>query len=676
MANDQTEGKYEIGYGSPPVESRFRDGISGNPRGRPKKTLVTILMEAFSRRILVQLNGRSRKVSVFHTIMLRLKAKALKGSASAIAVFYMALDMAGLTAEVSEEERKRRGMAFPRSFEPDEMDLIQGEARELDRQRYLAMAENREAPRTDCPAVPAAIKTGDQLAAECKFAAALNSYRSELARCKTKLTANSADRDAQYGFRKALGRIGLVAYTHFLDREFEQVIAITDEAIEEGTSPFWVAPNDWERGWSNTRWLNVLRAHAQMFCNREGAARQFYLRIQTPAHARYYTSWECTIQHDFFQLRLTGHTHPLMWEIEKHFHVAGWIRDTNDPIPPRVEDHLPHATDIKMADRLVQQGALDEALAAYRHLLATDNQGELNLLADRIGRLARAFLLIGGHATALECADEAIRRDPYSTSAHLDRAHALMFLNGLDEARRIYLRYYDKNLPLAKMGQDAIKQDFAQLREAGSAHSLMTEVEKTFAGALWEQKLAKDEDSPPGEIPPTVRVEAASPPLDDLQSGQTLYSEGRLDEALKVTHRCIAKPSPDRKANEERLAAVILASDIARDFVAAGKFDNALAALSYSLSKFSGLPIANIRRAHALMFQGDRAEATMLYLQYRNTQVPPAPIGKDIILEDFGFLRSRGRVDPLMDDIELRLRSSEQAGPTGEDGQGKEVPSS
>lgn len=32
MQGDRT---YEVGYGKPPVHSRFRPGVSGNPRGRP-----------------------------------------------------------------------------------------------------------------------------------------------------------------------------------------------------------------------------------------------------------------------------------------------------------------------------------------------------------------------------------------------------------------------------------------------------------------------------------------------------------------------------------------------------------------------------------------------------------------------------------------------------------------
>src|ERR1700722_1671568 len=43
---------YAIGYGKPPVETRFQKGQSGNPEGRPRgrKSLVTLLGDALSHR--------------------------------------------------------------------------------------------------------------------------------------------------------------------------------------------------------------------------------------------------------------------------------------------------------------------------------------------------------------------------------------------------------------------------------------------------------------------------------------------------------------------------------------------------------------------------------------------------------------------------------------------------
>lgn len=54
-----------IGYKKPPSKSRFRKGMSGNPRGRPKgsKNLATLMKRALSEKVAVHENGRRRMIS-------------------------------------------------------------------------------------------------------------------------------------------------------------------------------------------------------------------------------------------------------------------------------------------------------------------------------------------------------------------------------------------------------------------------------------------------------------------------------------------------------------------------------------------------------------------------------------------------------------------------------------
>lgn len=70
-----------VGYGRPPVASRFQKGKSGNPRGRSpgRKNYKTELLDELSQKIAVTDNGRRRKMSNQTVIIKRLVADAAKG---------------------------------------------------------------------------------------------------------------------------------------------------------------------------------------------------------------------------------------------------------------------------------------------------------------------------------------------------------------------------------------------------------------------------------------------------------------------------------------------------------------------------------------------------------------------------------------------------------------------
>lgn len=56
---------YEVGYGRPPVATRFKAGQSGNPNGRPKgaKNLSTLTREKLQAKVPVREGGRERRMS-------------------------------------------------------------------------------------------------------------------------------------------------------------------------------------------------------------------------------------------------------------------------------------------------------------------------------------------------------------------------------------------------------------------------------------------------------------------------------------------------------------------------------------------------------------------------------------------------------------------------------------
>ena len=76
---------YDVGYGKPPLHSRFPPGRSGNPRGRTKgaKGLGAELKAELNERVSVTQDGKTRRLSKRRVIIKALAAKAAKGDVRA-----------------------------------------------------------------------------------------------------------------------------------------------------------------------------------------------------------------------------------------------------------------------------------------------------------------------------------------------------------------------------------------------------------------------------------------------------------------------------------------------------------------------------------------------------------------------------------------------------------------
>lgn len=74
---------YEVGYGRPPREHRFRPGKSGNPGGRPKgaRNLASVVAATLGERIAVTENGRRKRITKLEAAVKQLVNRAAAGDA-------------------------------------------------------------------------------------------------------------------------------------------------------------------------------------------------------------------------------------------------------------------------------------------------------------------------------------------------------------------------------------------------------------------------------------------------------------------------------------------------------------------------------------------------------------------------------------------------------------------
>lgn len=79
---------YDVGYGKPPKHSRFKQGQSGNPKGRPKaaRGLEAMLQKELKSTVTVEENGRARKLSKQDVMVKRLVNKAMQGDAKCLQI--------------------------------------------------------------------------------------------------------------------------------------------------------------------------------------------------------------------------------------------------------------------------------------------------------------------------------------------------------------------------------------------------------------------------------------------------------------------------------------------------------------------------------------------------------------------------------------------------------------
>ena len=101
---------YEVGYGRPPVATRFRPGGVGNPKGRPKsaKTVGRIIEDALMTPVKIEANGKPKTMPAMEVIILNLVHRAARGDLKAIRILFAHLARHPDSAEATDGKHAER----------------------------------------------------------------------------------------------------------------------------------------------------------------------------------------------------------------------------------------------------------------------------------------------------------------------------------------------------------------------------------------------------------------------------------------------------------------------------------------------------------------------------------------------------------------------------------------
>jgi hypothetical protein len=122
---------YEVGRGRPPKHSQFKDGQSGNPRGRPKgrPNRKTLIQRMLDEKVTVKTAGGTKRISAAEAATRRVFELAMKGDWKALELFLRWVEacnadndnatepssaeedeiLAAFTRQVMEREKRRKG---------------------------------------------------------------------------------------------------------------------------------------------------------------------------------------------------------------------------------------------------------------------------------------------------------------------------------------------------------------------------------------------------------------------------------------------------------------------------------------------------------------------------------------------------------------------------------------
>lgn len=110
---------YDVGYGKPPKEKRFKQGKSGNAKGRPKgsKNTYTLLNDILNQKVTIREGEDSIRITKKIAMLTQLVNKGVKGDVKAISTLLPHM----LMADIKEEDREK----LLASLNQDDSEILQ-----------------------------------------------------------------------------------------------------------------------------------------------------------------------------------------------------------------------------------------------------------------------------------------------------------------------------------------------------------------------------------------------------------------------------------------------------------------------------------------------------------------------------------------------------------------------
>jgi hypothetical protein len=127
VSEKKTLDSYEVGYGKPPKNTQFQKGISGNPRGRPTKSLDAdhaLIRESISS-MPINENGRRKRISKHEVAIKQLMKLAMSGSIQALRTYFVLHQQAlERVAPEAGPPPNNSGKSDPKTLTDEELDRI------------------------------------------------------------------------------------------------------------------------------------------------------------------------------------------------------------------------------------------------------------------------------------------------------------------------------------------------------------------------------------------------------------------------------------------------------------------------------------------------------------------------------------------------------------------------